>query len=184
MIEALFLLFGLIAIASALGVVLMRNPLMSALSLVGALCSIAAIFVLYEAYLIAVFQVLLYAGAITVLFIFVVMVVQFSSQELKLPRLGVFKMLALLLSASLGGLIVWTWWSQSVTGKAGAHPLNAIVEEGGDVQALSQYLFSHYALPFEVASVILLIAIVGSVVLAQRPKKSPKELIVPAGRNE
>jgi len=180
--DLFFILFALLTLVTAICVVLLRNPVLCALSLVGSLASSAAIFVLLEAYTLAVFQILLYAGAVTVLFVFVIMVFQFTQLELQLPEMRPLKFTALLLSASIGLFLSWTWWSQPITATKGPHSPAAIIEAGGDVQAVSQYLFSAYALPFEVASLILLIAIIGSVIIAKkREEDQPEsEMVTPA----
>ena len=164
MAQALFLVFAAIAVATACAVVLARNPVHSALALMACFLQISAIFVLLQAPLLAVIQIFVYVGAIMVLFLFVTMMLDIREATLQrfLPHgnLAVFAMLAVLGVEMLALVLLSDRF-------AAAAPLAGAVT-GGDIRGLSTALFSDYLLPFEIASVILLVALVGAIVLARR----------------
>src|SRR5439155_653362 len=165
----IFWAFAGLAIVSALSCITRRSPVASALWLVVTLFSLAALFVLLDAQFIAVLQVLVYAGAIMVLFLFVIMLLNLGRPgptDLKGPAgLGVGVLLA-------GGLFV------QLLGLARAAPSPGLVlppgavaraaAEQGMVPAVARPLFAAYLVPFEITSILLLTAIVGAVVLAKR----------------
>ena len=165
----IFWAFAGLAILSALSCITRRSPVASALWLVVTLFSLAALFVLLDAQFIAVLQVLVYAGAIMVLFLFVIMLLNLGPAgptDLKGPAgLGVGVLLA-------GGLFV------QLLGLARAAPSPGLVlppgavaraaAEQGMVPAVARPLFAAYLVPFEITSILLLTAIVGAVVLAKR----------------
>ena len=162
--QALFLVFAAIAVATAGAVVLARNPVHSALALMACFLQISAIFVLLQAPLLAVIQIFVYVGAIMVLFLFVTMMLDIREATLQrfLPHGNfiVFAMLAVLGVEMLALVLLSDRF-------AAAAPLAGAVT-GGDIRGLSMALFSDYLLPFEVASVILLVALVGAIVLARK----------------
>lgn len=161
--QGFFLLFAAVAVITALTVVLARNPVHSALALMACFLQVSAIFVLLEAPLLAVIQVFVYVGAIMVLFLFVIMMVDVREAVLQrflpggnLPALVVLVLLGV-------EMVVLVSWSErfSVTEPVGAG--------GGDqIRQLGTTLFSDYLLPFEAASIILLVALVGAIVLARK----------------
>lgn len=157
-----FYIFGGLAVATALGVVAFRNPLASAFSLVVSFFAISALYAMLNAHFLAVIQVLVYAGAIMVLFIFVIMLLNLQGAELKERGFPVhFKVITgLFLAAFLGGLVM-VFKDFQVT------PPQA-TEVFGTVKAVGKLLFSQYFVPFEFTSVLLLVAIIGGVVLAKR----------------
>ncbi len=163
MAQALFLVFAAIAVATACAVVLARNPVHSALALMACFLQISAIFVLLQAPLLAVIQIFVYVGAIMVLFLFVTMMLDIREATLQrfLPHGNsiVFAMLAVLGVEMLALVLLSDRF-------AAAAPLAGAVT-GGEIRGLSTALFSDYLLPFEVASVILLVALVGAIVLAR-----------------
>ena len=150
---------GLLVILSLL-VVFMRNVVHSALALVAALFLIAILFLTLRAPMVAVLQVLIYAGAVMVLFLFVIM---FLSPKAPEPRRklwwGFAGLAALLLAGGLAALLS--------TGEPLAVPA-AATEQFGSPETLAKSLFTDFVLPFEIASVLLLVAIIGAVVLAKR----------------
>ena len=164
--RVLFALFALLSIASALGVVLLRDPIKGALSLIGCFFWLSGLYVLARAELMAVLQVLVYAGAIMVLFVFVLMLVEdknaplFSSAVGEKVVLPVKALSVLLVGASLA-------WGLAVTPLGVPAPL----EEGfGSPRAVGLHFFDRYAFHFEMTSVLLLGAIVGAVVVSRRTK--------------
>ncbi|HUC39694.1 MAG TPA: NADH-quinone oxidoreductase subunit J [Gemmatimonadales bacterium] len=169
MTHTVFLIFGGIAIVSALLCITRRSPVASALWLVVTLFALAAMFVLLDAQFIAALQVLVYAGAIMVLFLFVIMLLNLGRPgptDIKGPLgLGVAVALAgamLFLLRPLGQAALPT----SIQLPPGS--VAALQQQRGIVGAVANPLFDAYLIPFEIASVLLLAAIVGAVVLAKR----------------
>ena len=161
--QGFFLLFAAAAVATALAVVLARNPVHSALALMACFLQVSAIFVLLEAPLLAVFQIFVYVGAIMVLFLFVTMMLDIREATLQrfLPRSN---LPALAMLVVLGVAMLTLVGSDRFF--ATAPPADG--RTGGEIRDLSTTLFADYLLPFEVASVILLVALVGAVVLARK----------------
>src|SRR6266542_606932 len=165
----IFWAFAGLAIASALCCITRVNPLASALWLVVTLFSLAALFVLLDAQFIAVLQVLVYAGAIMVLFLFVIMLLNLGRPgptDIKGP-------VGLLIAAVLAGTLLF---QLRVVGQATLPDairlppgtIAAMQQQQGMVAAVATPLFDAYLVPFEISSVLLLAAIVGAVVLAKR----------------
>ncbi|WP_209601029.1 NADH-quinone oxidoreductase subunit J family protein [Sinorhizobium kostiense] len=163
MAQGFFLLFAAVSVITALMLVLARNPVHSALALMACFLQISAIFVLLDAPLLAVIQIFVYVGAIMVLFLFVIMMIDVREAvaERFLPS-GNLPAMALL--GLLGvEMMVLVFWSDRFSLAA------PVASRGGDqIRDLSTTLFSDYLLPFEVASVILLAALVGAIVLARK----------------
>ena len=160
--EIIFFLVGAVAIASAFGVILHPHPVYSALSLVVALFQIAVLFILLDAQMVAFLQVLVYAGAIMVLFLFVIMLLG-AGDEVRLEgRAGLRSAVALIavaFVAEIGALVV------SGTGASTTPTLQASF---GGTRAIAERLFTTHLLSFELTSVLLLVAVVGAVVMARR----------------
>lgn len=157
-----FYILGGAAVAASLLMVTRRNPIASALWLVAAFFAFAGLFILLNAHFIGVIQVLLYAGAIMVLFIFVIMLLNLGPEELK-ARLLRFPVLlggaaALYLLVLLGLGIL----------KRGVTAAETLPEDFGYVAPVGKLLFTKYLVPFELTSILLLAAIVGSVVMGKR----------------
>ena len=168
-----FVVAAVICLVGALGVVLARNPVHSALMLVMTLFGIAVQFVAQEAHFLAAVQVIVYAGAIVVLFLFVIMLLGVDrAQNLEMSFLPVQKWAALLFaSGSLAvvvALIVVV--GEPVTG---VHAMGGTL--GGstdDVRLLARSLFSDYVYAFELTSLLLVIAVIGAVGLVRKPKQT------------
>jgi NADH-quinone oxidoreductase subunit J len=161
-------LFGVMAallIAAALGVVLQRSPIRSALSLIVTLFLLAVIFVFLDAHLVAALQVIVYAGAIMVLFLFVIMLLNLQHDPQGLARLGIRYAAAL-----VGSLFFLAAVRFLVRAPSSAGPgMSGAAPEGfGSIEQVGERMFTHALLPFELTSVLLLVAIVGAVVLAKR----------------
>ena len=156
----LFYLISVLLVLSSLMVVFLRNVIHCALALVVALFLIAVLFVMLHAPMVGVLQVLVYAGAIMVLFLFVIMFLNPTTPE---PRRklwwGFASLGALLLAGGLAALLS--------NGEPPADPV-AATEIFGSPEMLGKSLFTEFVLPFEIASVLLLVAIIGAVVLAKR----------------
>ncbi len=168
-----FYLFSGLAIAFALMTVLKKNPVTSAFSLVMVFFCFAGIYAMLGAHLVAALQILVYAGAIMVLFIFVIMLVNADIPSLDLARSSLFlKFVAGALSLVLLASLVWVFHGFKQVIPAGPFTVAAIEKAGGNTQVVSEMLFSSYLLPFELTSILLLAAIIGAVALAKR--QAPK----------
>jgi len=159
-----FLLLAALLIGSALTVILHPNPVKSAMALVATLFLLAIVFVLLGAHMIAVLQIIVYTGAIMVLFLFVIMLLNLGDEEAATEwrRRVVLRGLA----GTVGGIVAL----QLVRLIAGA-PLGRMVDapEGyGGAVLVARSLFTDYVLPFELTGLLLLVAVIGPVVLAQR----------------
>ena len=170
---AVFLVAAAAILAGALGVVTSRNPVHAALNLVLTLFGVAVLFVAQQAHFLAVVQVIVYAGAIVVLFLFVIMLIGVDREENiaadplrgQRPLAAVLAALTLLLILVLArGQGEWATGVPSLAGQASG--------TGENVEKLARSIFTRYLLPFEATSVLLVVAVVGAVVLARRPDKS------------
>jgi NADH-quinone oxidoreductase subunit J len=172
---AVFLIAAAICLGGALGVVLSSNPVHAALSLVATLFGISVLFVAQEAHFLAVVQVIVYAGAIVVLFLFVLMLLGVDrAEDLSIEPLGGQRIAALVVG--LGVLALPLLALASTDGEAtGRRPddgaLNQITDGASDLASLGRSLFTTYLFAFEVTSVLLVIAVVGAVVLARKVKR-------------
>ncbi len=158
----LFYVFAAMTVAAALGMVLnVRNTVAAAMSLVIAMIALAGIYVILEAHLVAVIQIMVYAGAIVVLFLFVVMLLNLRSDAFPVPR----SRLAKLLGVGATGWLLWMF----VRLLRGSLPAVKELPAGfGGFREVGRQLFTSFVLPFEVTSFLLLAAIIGAVVLAKR----------------
>jgi NADH-quinone oxidoreductase subunit J len=169
-IEAIFWFFAAIAIASAFLCITRRSPVASALWLVSTLFAVAAMFVLLEAQFIAAMQVLVYAGAIMVLFIFVIMLLNLGRDR----RTDMVGWAGRIVPLGVGVLLVIELWvvTRVLPDDAIRLPAGGMAdlspELGGTVGAVGEPLFRNFLVPFEITSVLLLAAIIGAVVLAKR----------------
>lgn len=170
MLPLLFWLFSALMLGFACAVVLNRNPVASALSLVVSFCFLAALFLMLDAYFIAIIEILVYAGAVMVLFLFVIMLLDLKAEERRKFNMG----------AVVGGLVVAAAFFAQIFAVVGDLPFGgqtfprlATTEPGGlqDVQNVGHVLFSGYNLPFQVIGVLLLVATIGVVVLSKRELK-------------
>jgi NADH-quinone oxidoreductase subunit J len=164
--EILFLFFAAICVGGAINLVLQRHPINSALSLVVVMASLAALYLLLGAEFVGAVQVIVYAGAIMVLFVFVIMLLNAGAEEqskgsriaLWIGGPGV---------AVLAGVIMWLVTHSDKT--IGNVQVGSMTAAGGDnTHDVARLLFTEFLLPFEVTSVLILIAIMGAVVLASR----------------
>ena len=175
--KIVFAIAAIACLSGAFGVILSRNPVHSALSLVGTLFGIAILFVDLGAHFLAAVQVVVYAGAIVVLFLFVIMLLGVDKvEELEtdaligqVPAAGVIGIgSAILLTLLIVRGVHTTTGLRSSTG--------ALDKGTPNIELLGKALFTDYVFAFEVTSILLVIAVVGAVVLARRPDK---EAVVP-----
>lgn len=171
-----FFIFAGLALAFALSVVLMKNPVSSAFSLVLVFFSFAGIYAVFDAHLIAALQILVYAGAIMVLFIFVIMLLNADEPSFDIEKTHpVIRMTSITLGVALwlGMVIVHFKASKTLIpaglkGYVGRFASDQVIAAGGNSKLLSKLMFSEYILPFELTSILLLAAIVGAVAIAKR----------------
>lgn len=166
----IFYLFAGLAVLSAVAVVALRNPMYGAIALLTSFLSVAVLFFLRHAEFVGVVQIFVYGGGIMVLFLFVIMLVNLH----QLPETGRFfrqSPLALVVAALLL-LVVGFFLVQAAFGPPADPELAAFVtvegEELGNTQAMAWTLYRDYLLPFEIASIFLLVAMIGAVVLGRR----------------
>lgn len=159
----LFLIFAGIAVLSAVSLVLQKHPIASALSLVGVMVSLAALYLLLGAEFIAAAQLIVYAGAIMVLFIFVIMLLN-AGREARAGKASFAKWAGIPAFAAFIFVIAALIQTRL--------PQTPDVTFGGFTKAtgleIGRALFTHYLLPFEVTSILILIAILGAIVLARK----------------
>ena len=162
-LSLLFYCAGGIAIGSAIFVVLIRNEVYSAISLVLCFFSLAVIYLLLEAFVIAVLEIFIYAGAIMVLFLFVIMLLNLGREDAN-PNLNYLQRatsLLLVLLFFVGIFLV-------MVGDQGLFPQPTEQFVAGVIYPFGEALFSKFLLPFEVSSLLLLVALIGTVYLAKR----------------
>jgi len=158
----LFLIFGAIALAGAINLLVQRHPINSALSLIAVMAALAGEYLLLGAEFVAAVQVIVYAGAIMVLFVFVIMLLNAGvEEETKGSRVAILFGIPGMLIGSL--LVAWV-----VLRHSGTEPV-AVGAQPGDPKTIGDLLFHEFLLPFEITSILILIAIMGAVVLASKP---------------
>ena len=173
MIEAIcFYTFGGLMLAAALLVVLSRQPIYSVLSLLVAMFCLAGLFVMLGAFFVAALQILLYAGAVLVLFLFVIMLLNLDAETLArlrpFTRRGLGTIVAVLFCGLLLGLLTSTRASSwTATPTPPALPAAPSAAQAGTVEQLGRLLFTKYLLPFELTSFLILAAIIAAVTLAR-----------------
>ncbi|HZX94366.1 MAG TPA: NADH-quinone oxidoreductase subunit J, partial [Myxococcales bacterium] len=167
----LFYLFAIGVLFAGAQVIFRRNPIYGALSLVGCFFFLSGIYILLAAHLIAILQILVYAGAVMVLFVFVIMLLNLKEEELGEQRLTAWKGIGL--AAVVAGAGVLAWKALGPAFPQGALMVgerridNAMLVAGfGGVKAVGRTLYLASILPFEVTSLLLLVAVVAAVVIA------------------
>ncbi len=161
--QVLFIVFGIICVAGAVNLLVQRHPINSALSLVVVMGSLALIYLLLGAEFVAAIQLIVYAGAIMVLFVFVIMLLNAGAEErTRGSHIALF--------VGVPGVIVLAgtvaWLLVHSTGQLGGVSISA--SDFGETHSIARLLFRDFLLPFEVTSVLILIAIMGAVVLGKR----------------
>ena len=155
-----FFVIAALTVVSALGVVLNRNPVHGACALVAHLFMLAVFFVGLDAQLVGILQVIVYAGAVVVLFLFVIMLLNLQAEV----RTTVGAPLVFAAAACVGALVTLIVAGLRDPDTGG----KALASGYGETQELARVLFTRFALPFELTSLLLLVAIVGAVVLARK----------------
>ncbi len=156
-----FYFFGGLMLLAAAGVLMARSPVYAAMNLVFAFFCMAGIYVLLVAHLIAFMQILVYAGAVMVLFLFVIMLLSIGDEHLVPERHKVIQLVG-----AVGALMLVAVIAIAIgrVGDVGLAPLGA---DFGTVKAVGKVLYTEFLLPFEATSLLLLVAIVGAVVVAK-----------------
>lgn len=167
----LFAVFAVLAIASALGVVIVRDPVRAALSLIACFFSMACLYLLQAAELIAVLEVLVYAGAIMVLFVFVIMLVENKDEPIMPPGLLRRMMVPVkVIALAVIGLRVLMVVAQTSFSSGAPLP-----EGFGTAKFIGREFFKSFLFQFELTSVLLLVAIVGAVIISRRDRADEEE---------
>lgn len=165
----LFIILGAIAIASGIITVTNKNPLVSAFGLIVQFFMLAGLYLTLNAQFVAVIQILVYAGAIMVLVVFVIMLLNLGDDEALKEKFNTRKLIASIFSITLILLLSIILSSHISSEKiTNLTTYNTKVYESGSVNLIGDVLFNDYLLPFEVVSLLLLVAIVGAVLLAKR----------------
>jgi NADH-quinone oxidoreductase subunit J len=160
---AIFYVLASIALLSAVMVIWSRNAVHSAIYLVLSFLSIAAIYVLLQAEFVAAVQVMVYAGGIMVLFLFVIMLVNLKAAIG--PRVRIHATISGALGLFVVASILYVYDKGTAGAAAGGQ---SVLRDGGNLQAVGAAIFQDYLLPFEIASVLLLVAMIGAIVLARQ----------------
>ena len=172
LVQILFYAFSTVLVASALGVIIARNPVHSALSLVMCFLTSAAIWLLIGAEFLAIVLVLVYVGAVMVLFLFVVMMLDINIEEL---RIGFTRfawlgwLTAIVVVLEIAGVVAARTFGLDVTKGASAEPASY-----SNTAELGRVLYTQFAYPFEIAAIVLLVAIVAAITLTMRKRPGHK----------
>ncbi len=172
----LFFMFGAISLIGAIAVISFRHPIYSALSLIVTFFAQAGLFVLLGAHFVAAVQVIVYAGAIMVLFLFVIMLLNLGTDSVKGAFTGKLKGVAIILGillAAQGIYIAINALNNTEVGSAEAiEKATGLADNPITTTYIGELLFSKYLLPFEVTSLILLAALIGVIVLVKRENQT------------
>jgi NADH-quinone oxidoreductase subunit J len=168
-----FFVLAVASVASALGVIFFKNAVYSALSLILTLLFLALFYLQLGAMFIAIVQILIYAGAIMVLFLFVVTMLASEASDTELPdrilwQRGIAATLGIVLVGALSYLLITGATVDTQAKTSGANSLAATVVKQGDTQAFGLALFHGFAFPFEVTSLLIVVAILGAMVLGRK----------------
>ncbi|MCU1351846.1 MAG: NADH:ubiquinone oxidoreductase subunit 6 [Acidimicrobiales bacterium] len=178
-----FAVAAAICVLGALGVVLSRNPVHSALSLVATLFGVAVLFIAQDAQFLAAVQVIVYAGAIVVLFLFVIMLLGVDrAEDLETEPLAGQRPAALVAGLLIGGGLVAVFVGSAITGKRSSGA--KVDTREANVNQIARLLFTDHLWAFEITSVLLVIAVVGAVVLARRGTSGPRTEAVDASLDD
>src|SRR3989338_8402218 len=156
-----FYLFAAVLVLASLAVILARNPLYNVLALVVAIFALASLFVLLEAFFVGIVLLLVYAGAVMVFFLFVVMFLNLNAQALTAMKQSRFRLVGCLIGVTLLAELYWVIRATSETQVLQSSSIR------GTIEVIGRILFTDFLLPFELTSFLLLIAVFGIVSLAQ-----------------
>ena len=196
--EIVFVVSAAIILAGALGVILSKNPVHSALFLIQTLMGVALLFLIEEAHFLAAVQVVVYAGAIVILFLFVIMLLGVDKAEaMGVDPIGGQRELALVIGASIAAFMIVTvgWAVDGATGAGPSSQEHALDNGLTDIERIGRVLFTDYAFGFEITAAMLTIAVIGAVVLTRSisrddvlddlvPASMALPSLAPAGAND
>lgn len=169
--ELVFMAGAALVLAGSLGVVLARRPVHSALFLVQTLFGVAVLFVNLDAHFLAAVQLIVYAGAIVILFLFVIMLLGVDrAEQLGVEPIAGHRPLAVVAGASIAalGITIVAWTVDGATGRPNPGGLDSSLDSAaGDIERLGRVLFTEYALAFEITAALLTIAVIAAVVLTR-----------------
>ena len=171
MVDILFYVFAAVAIGSAVLMVTRTSPVASLLYMVATLASLAGIFVLFEAHFLAAIQVIVYAGAIMVLFLFVIMLLNLGHDYQQDMKGWGASVVVLAVTGSMAGILASRFSGAAeleFLAEANTAAMDAALVEKGAVGVIAEPLFTTYVVPFEITGILLLVAIVGALALAKR----------------
>lgn len=171
--QLFFYIFAVIAVAAALAVITVKNPVHSAVSLIVCLIQVAALYVLLKIPFLAAVQVFIYVGAVMVLFLFAVMIIDIGKERLKEQIHGQKKYAipaVILFFMATGYMVLWGKLTVPTPNDPTSLP-------GFHIEGIGKFLYTKYIFPFEIVSVLLLVALVGAIVLVMKDKKGnrPKD---------
>lgn len=167
MFDLLFYIFSAIAVAGGLGVIANKNPVSSAFSLIASFIGLAALFIMLDAYLVGIIQILVYGGAVMVLFLFIIMLMDLASEERRKFGYGA-------VAAGILVAVIFVVQLVRVLGEytPGSEVLKALpADAASDVEEIGKLMFTQYYFPVQVVGVLLLIATIGVIVLSKRELK-------------
>jgi NADH-quinone oxidoreductase subunit J len=172
MADILFFMFSTVALGSAILMVTRKNPVASLLFMVATLASVAGIYVLLEAHFLAAVQIIVYAGAIMVLFLFVIMLLNLGHDYKDDLKRGVWAIVAFVIAGAMAGVLAVRFRGAGDSSVyqyfQGGEAIDALLAERGAVGAIGYPLFTDYVLAFELTGILLLVAVVGALALAKR----------------
>lgn len=163
----LFYIMATVAVCSGVYLIFERNPVFSALYLIQTMVSIAVLYILLEAQFIAAVQIIVYAGAIMVLFLFVIMLLNLDIKEEAKNALPFQRIPAVLMGITFFTVICIVLKSKLLQGKRGEYT-TAYINSIGNTKLIGNLLFTDYLLPFEITSILLFVAAIGAIMLAKR----------------
>ncbi|MDA0311510.1 MAG: NADH-quinone oxidoreductase subunit J [Gemmatimonadetes bacterium] len=170
MVDILFYVFAAVAIGGALGVVMAKSPVGSLLFMVTTLASVAGTYVLLEAHFLAAIQIIVYAGAIMVLFLFVIMLLNLGHDYHRDLKGGAYAVVSFAIVGAMAGMLQRQLRGSGITDAvaSGGRAIDAAIAEHGAIGAIAEPLYTTYVVAFEITGILLLVAIVGALVLAKR----------------
>lgn len=169
--QIIFYLVSALIVFCSIMVISNRNPVTSAIYLIGDLFLLAGLYALLDAHFVAAIQVLVYAGAVVVLFMFVIMLLNQGPDDQPPFRISAGESFVLLLTLAAFLLISLLIVLGEPSAPSGEQTAEAIANAGGNTYAIGMHLFTKYIWPFELASLLILLAIVASVIIAKKSKE-------------
>jgi NADH-quinone oxidoreductase subunit J len=163
-----FIVIGAVCLASAIGVITSRIPIHSALYLLVNFVSLSVLYVTLEAQFLAAAQVIIYAGGIVILILFVIMLIGSEKIETRAPHRSWTPYAGILLGVILIASMIYAFMETPSTADSASSTIN-----GGAPETVGMALFTQYILPFEMAAVLLLVALIGALLLARHPRTNP-----------